>query len=40
MAGHLHWLSECLFHKINTELKIFAINVGDNDDEKKMIHGR
>jgi len=39
MAGHLHWLSECLFHKSNTDTEDFAINVRHNDKEKKMIHG-
>jgi hypothetical protein len=40
MAGHLHWLSEYLFHKSNTDTEDFAINVRHNDKEKKMIHGR
>jgi hypothetical protein len=37
MAGHLHWLSECLFHKINTDTEDFAINLGHNDNEKKKM---
>jgi len=40
MAGHLHWLSECLFHKSNTETEDFRDQRGHNDKEKKMIHGR